>query len=178
MGRLRELAGELRAPAGVPGPTITFTDFHAEEPADRYLRLDGWTKGVAFINGFNVGRYWSRGPQRTLYVPGPLIRAGRNELAVLELHGSTTTEVRFVPAPDLGPDEKSDERQRLARLGEPARGREQLACAASAGQGLRGQPRRGVPSYQQRLNLNFDGVRPPLDTLHEETARSGTQDGA
>ncbi|KUM40823.1 beta-galactosidase family protein [Arthrobacter sp. EpRS71] len=92
--------------AGVAGPSISFATFEAEGPGDRFLRLDGWTKGNAFINGFNLGRYWSRGPQRTLYVPGPLIHEGANELAILELHGSATREVSFVVGPDLGPDEK------------------------------------------------------------------------
>lgn len=90
----------------VPGPSVSFGTFQADEPGDRFLRLDGWTKGNAFVNGFNLGRYWSRGPQRTLYVPGPLLREGDNELAILELHGSSTTEVHFVAAPDLGPAEK------------------------------------------------------------------------
>lgn len=103
---LQELATDLSGPGGVPGPSVSFATFTAEGPADRYLRLDGWTKGNAFINGFNLGRYWSRGPQRTLYVPGPLVRAGTNEIAVLELQGSSTRDVRFVAAPDLGPAEK------------------------------------------------------------------------
>ncbi|KQQ83615.1 beta-galactosidase [Pseudarthrobacter sp. SL88] len=101
-----ELPAEQPGETGVAGPAVSFATFEAEGPGDRFLRLDGWTKGNAFINGFNLGRYWSRGPQRTLYVPGPLIREGANELAVLELQGSTTREVRFVAAPDLGPDEK------------------------------------------------------------------------
>ncbi|MGJ3191982.1 glycoside hydrolase family 35 protein [Paenarthrobacter sp. FR1] len=92
--------------AGVAGPSVSFATFEADGPGDRFLRLDGWTKGNAFINGFNLGRYWSRGPQRTLYVPGPLIREGANELAILELHGSATREVSFAVGPDLGPDEK------------------------------------------------------------------------
>lgn len=108
--RFRDAAKELPpvggAEAGVPGPSLSFARFEADGPGDRFLRLDGWTKGVAFINGFNLGRYWSRGPQRTLYVPGPLIRKGANELAVLELHGSATRAVRFAVGPDLGPDEK------------------------------------------------------------------------
>ena len=106
LGSLRPAATDLAAAAGVPGPSVAFADFEVDEPADRYLRLDGWTKGNAFVNGFNLGRYWSRGPQRTLYVPGPLLQPGRNELAILELHGSTTRTVQFVAAPDLGPDEK------------------------------------------------------------------------
>lgn len=44
-----------------------------------------WTKGNVFTLGFNLGRYGSRGPQQTLYVPGPSLRIGDNELAVLEL---------------------------------------------------------------------------------------------
>ena len=93
-------------PDGVAGPSLSFATFEADGPGDRYLRLDGWTKGNAYLNGFNLGRYWSRGPQRTLYVPGPLIRQGSNDLAILELQGSTTRDVRFVSGPDLGPDEK------------------------------------------------------------------------
>ncbi|MCR1161573.1 beta-galactosidase [Paenarthrobacter sp. UW852] len=94
------------AAAGVAGPSVSFATFEADGPGDRFLRLDGWTKGVVFVNGFNLGRHWSRGPQRTLYVPGPLIREGTNELAILELHGSATREVSFAVGPDLGPDEK------------------------------------------------------------------------
>ncbi|MCU1568298.1 MAG: Beta-galactosidase, partial [Pseudarthrobacter sp.] len=102
----RRAANELPDKGGVAGPSMSFASFDADGPGDRYLRLEGWTKGNAFINGFNLGRYWSRGPQRTLYVPGPLIREGVNELAILELQGSSTRDVLFVSGPDLGPDEK------------------------------------------------------------------------
>jgi beta-galactosidase len=37
-----------------------------------------------FVNGINLGRYWNVGPQRTLYLPGPWLRRGRNELVVFE----------------------------------------------------------------------------------------------
>ena len=43
-------------------------------PLDTFLRLDGWQKGLAFINGFNLGRYWSVGPQLTLYTPAHLFK--------------------------------------------------------------------------------------------------------
>ncbi|WP_332759307.1 glycoside hydrolase family 35 protein [Pseudarthrobacter sp.] len=105
-GPFTALAAELDGSGGVAGPSLSFATFEADGPEDRYLRLDGWTKGNAYVNGFNLGRYWSRGPQRTLYVPGPLIRKGRNVLAILELQGSATCDVRFVSGPDLGPDEK------------------------------------------------------------------------
>ncbi|KAL4450728.1 hypothetical protein ABPG77_001084 [Micractinium sp. CCAP 211/92] len=55
-------------------------------PADTFLSTKGWGKGIAWVNGFNVGWYWpSRGPQMTLYVPGPVLREGSNELVLLEL---------------------------------------------------------------------------------------------
>lgn len=76
--------------------------FRVEEPADTFLKLDGWTKGVAFVNGFNLGRYWEKGPQRTLYVPGPLLRKGDNELVVFELHGTGKPMVRLQATPELG----------------------------------------------------------------------------
>lgn len=106
LGDFRQEAGELQGSGGVAGPSVSFGSFAADGPGDRYLRLDGWTKGNAFINGVNLGRYWSRGPQRTLYIPGPLVRQGLNELAILELHGSSTRLVGFAGAPDLGPGEK------------------------------------------------------------------------
>ena len=62
--------------------------FDVAAPGDCFLGLSGWTKGVAWLNGFNLGRYWERGPQRRLYVPAPLLRPGRNELIVFEQHGS------------------------------------------------------------------------------------------
>lgn len=102
----RAAALELLGNGGVAGPTVSFGSFRADGPGDRFLLLDGWTKGNAFINGFNLGRYWSRGPQRTLYVPGPLIREGDNDIAILELQGSSTRKVRFVARPRLGPDGK------------------------------------------------------------------------
>jgi beta-galactosidase len=52
---------------------------------DARLELPGWTRGFVWINGFNLGRYWSAGPQRSLYVPGPVLREGANDVWVLEL---------------------------------------------------------------------------------------------
>ncbi|WP_275465117.1 beta-galactosidase [Streptomyces noursei] len=54
---------------------------------DAVLELPGWTRGFAWVGGFPVGRYWSVGPQRGLFVPGPVLREGENEVLVLELEG-------------------------------------------------------------------------------------------
>ncbi|AIQ48928.1 beta-galactosidase [Paenibacillus sp. FSL R7-0273] len=85
--------------------------FDAEAVADTFLRFDGWNKGIAWINGFNLGRYWKAGPQRTLYIPGPLLRKGRNEIVLLELHGPAgDREIVLTDVPDLGESAAVDER--------------------------------------------------------------------
>ncbi|RMB92048.1 hypothetical protein DUI87_31577 [Hirundo rustica rustica] len=45
---------------------------------------EGWEKGVVFVNGQNLGRYWKIGPQETLYLPGPWLRRGGNEIVIFE----------------------------------------------------------------------------------------------
>ncbi|WP_372630083.1 beta-galactosidase [Cohnella sp.] len=83
-------------------PTFYRGTFNVEEKADTFVRLDGWTKGIAFLNGFNLGRYWEVGPTRTLYVPAPLLREGENELIVFELHGTEDPVVLLTDRADLG----------------------------------------------------------------------------
>jgi beta-galactosidase len=95
------------APAGGPAcaePAFHHGLFHVEHPADTFLSLPGWTKGQAWINGFHLGRYWNRGPQRTLYVPAPVLRPGSNDLVLLELHGTTAAQALLTDTPDLGPE--------------------------------------------------------------------------
>jgi beta-galactosidase len=85
------------------GPAFHRGTFEVATPADTFLALPGWTKGQAWINGFHLGRYWNRGPQRTLYVPAPVLRPGTNELVVLELRATTEPRVHLTDTPDLGP---------------------------------------------------------------------------
>ena len=61
---------------------ITSTGFFA----DTFLDLSAWGKGVAFVNGFNLGWYWpSIGPQNHYYVPGPLLKEGVNDIVLVEM---------------------------------------------------------------------------------------------
>jgi beta-galactosidase len=46
-----------------------------------------WNKGIIFVNGINIGRYWNVGPQQTLYLPGAWLHKGRNSIVVFELDG-------------------------------------------------------------------------------------------
>ena len=67
------------------------------------MRLDGFTKGVVFVNGFNIGRYFNpAGPQKTLYVPAPMLKNGDNEIVVFETDHSDRSSVTFLDEPDLG----------------------------------------------------------------------------
>lgn len=63
-----------------------------------------FTQGIAFINGFNLGRYWPVvGPQITLYLPKELLRQGANELTIIELQQAPESGlIGFTDAPMLG----------------------------------------------------------------------------
>ena len=90
----------------VAGPAFARATFDAPtadgEVTDLFLDTIEWGKGVAWINGFCLGRYWSRGPQRTLYVPAPVLKPTDNELVILELHATASAEVRLLAAQELG----------------------------------------------------------------------------
>ena len=58
--------------------------FSLEKAGDTFLDLRGWGKGIVFINGHNLGRYWYIGPQQTLYVPGVWLKKGNNEVVIFE----------------------------------------------------------------------------------------------
>src|SRR6202000_2354408 len=92
--------------SGVAGPAFARAAFDLPAAADLFLSTAGLSKGIAWVNGFCLGRYWSRGPQRTLYVPGPVTRKGENELIILELGATAGGAVEFVPGPDLGHTER------------------------------------------------------------------------
>lgn len=85
------------------GPAFARGHFTVTSRQDLFLSTRGWGKGQVWINGENLGRYWSRGPTTTLYVPGPILHDGENEIIVFELHSTPTAVARFVASPDLGP---------------------------------------------------------------------------
>ena len=93
---------DFRPSSTTGGPAFYRGRFTLTDPGDTFLALPGWTKGVCWVNGFNLGRYWERGPQRALYVPAPLLAKGENELIVLELHRTERATVEFRDRPDLG----------------------------------------------------------------------------
>jgi beta-galactosidase len=98
---------ELKAEKGralekVKSPALFRAELDIEgKPMDTFLKLDKWTKGSVFVNGFNVGRYYNIGPQQTLYIPGPFLKTGKNDIFMFELHSASDT-IEFVDQPILG----------------------------------------------------------------------------
>ena len=76
--------------------------FTADETGDTFLDFDGWGKGCAFINGFNLGRFWEIGPQKRLYIPGPLLKKGENEIILFETEGKCSGSISLKGEPDIG----------------------------------------------------------------------------
>ena len=68
-------------------PSFYRAKFDISEPADTFIDTTGFGKGVAFVNGTNVGRFWDKGPIMTLYVPHGLLHSGTNELVMFETEG-------------------------------------------------------------------------------------------
>lgn len=59
--------------------------FHLEKTGDTYMDMSKWGKGLVWINGHAIGRFWQIGPQQTLFVPGCWLKEGDNEIIVLDL---------------------------------------------------------------------------------------------
>jgi beta-galactosidase GanA len=68
--------------------------FSCGAPADTYIDMSGYEKGVVWVNGHNLGRYWNIGPQQRLYCPAPWLKKGGNEILVFDLHRREPTPIR------------------------------------------------------------------------------------
>jgi len=60
--------------------------FRLDKPADTFIDMTGYRKGVVWVNGHNLGRYWDIGPQKRLYCPAPWLKAGENQVMVFDQH--------------------------------------------------------------------------------------------
>lgn len=102
MENLNELSFKNK-PAGGAKTFYKFKFVVQGEPRDTFLRTDNFKKGFAVLNGFNLGRYWEIGPQKTLYVPFSVLKSGENELIIFEAEGvKGEPTVEFVSEPELG----------------------------------------------------------------------------
>lgn len=82
-------------------PALKKGTFTLEAVGDTYLDMSNWGKGMVWINGHNLGKYWSIGPQQTLYVPVEWLKKGANDIEVLELLKPGETNLQAVEKPIL-----------------------------------------------------------------------------
>jgi beta-galactosidase len=82
-------------------PVIKRGYFSLNSPTDTYFDLSDWGKGVLWVNGHNLGRFWSVGPQQTIYVPAEWLKVGQNEVVILELIKSEQSILRSSETPIL-----------------------------------------------------------------------------
>lgn len=60
--------------------------FNLDKTGDTYIDMSAYKKGIVWVNGHNLGRFWEIGPQKRLYCPAPWLKKGANEIVVFDLH--------------------------------------------------------------------------------------------
>jgi beta-galactosidase len=97
-----KILGGLKYSASKPGgPAFYRAKVNVPKPGDCFLDVRSWGKGFVWVNGHNLGRYWNIGPQQTMYVPGPWLKAGENEIVILDLVGPEKPVVAALDTPIL-----------------------------------------------------------------------------
>ncbi len=82
-------------------PVFLKGSFKTDSKADCFIHLDGFNRGCVYINGFNLGRFWKVGPQKSLYIPGTLLK-DENEIIVFNIGGYSKPTVSITDKHDLG----------------------------------------------------------------------------
>ncbi|GAB3736650.1 glycoside hydrolase family 35 protein [Spirosoma lituiforme] len=97
-----DLSKVTAKPAKAGRPTLYSGTFEVKQPGDVFLNMSDWGKGIVFINGHNLGRFWNVGPQQTLYVPGCWLKPGQNNILIFDqLNPTVLSAVKTVDAPIL-----------------------------------------------------------------------------
>lgn len=82
-------------------PAYYRATFTIAEVGDTFLSMLNWSKGMVWVNGHALGRYWEIGPQQTLYLPGCWLKEGENEIIVLDMAGPVKPETEGLRQPIL-----------------------------------------------------------------------------
>ena len=80
-------------------PAYYKAEFSLTKTGDTYLDMRTWGKGLVWVNGHCIGRFWEVGPQQTLYIPGCWLKKGKNEIVVLDITGPTQARVEGLTKP-------------------------------------------------------------------------------
>jgi beta-galactosidase len=76
-------------------------NFTVEKPGDTYLDVRKWNKGLVWVNGICLGRFWNIGPTQTMMLPGCWLKKGINEVVVFDLYGVNKPELQGLDKPIL-----------------------------------------------------------------------------
>ncbi len=90
---------KIRYGAAVSGgmPAFYRGTFSLASVGDTYLNLRNWKRGVVWINGHNLGRYWDVGPQRDLFVPGVWLNKGENSIILFDMEQASPGRLEATP---------------------------------------------------------------------------------
>jgi beta-galactosidase len=88
--------------AACSGPCFYRGTFTVDNPGDTFLDTSNLGKGQLWVNGHALGRFWKIGPQKTLYVPGPWLKPGANQVIVFDVDGHLSPTLQGLKKPDLG----------------------------------------------------------------------------
>lgn len=83
------------------GPAYYKAAFNLEKTGDTFIDMSTWGKGMVWVNGHALGRFWEIGPQQTLFLPGCWLRKGKNEIVVFDLKGPSKAIVQGLKEPVL-----------------------------------------------------------------------------
>lgn len=67
--------------------------FMLAQTGDTYIDMSKYSKGILYVNGHNLGRYWNIGPQQRLYCPASFLQKGKNDIVVFDLHQAAAAPV-------------------------------------------------------------------------------------
>lgn len=93
--KFREAKGQC------PAPAYWKAEFEIDKAGDTFLDMRSWGKGLVWVNGHEIGRFWQIGPQQTLFVPGCWLKEGKNEIYVLDLLGCKEPVIKGLETPIL-----------------------------------------------------------------------------
>jgi beta-galactosidase len=87
--------------AKTTGPAFWRATVNIKKPGDTFLDLRSWGKGVVWVNGHCLARYWDIGPTQTAYTPGCWLHTGKNEIVILDLVGPEKPKIAGLDMPIL-----------------------------------------------------------------------------
>ena len=93
------------------GPAWYKASFNLTKTGYTYLNMSTWGKGMVWVNGYNLGRFWKIGPTQTLCVPGCYLKKGVNEIIVLDIDKPVTPSIAGLDHPILDVIGKDDNQQ-------------------------------------------------------------------